>query len=110
MARAVAGPEGGNCSCCTATAFGSMDAGAAPCQTPAESVCLRRTPVGKTKGTVWTAADYDRAALKYSRSLPLEHFMEALPQSTQREITLESLALLRARRPEVQVFNELLVQ
>lgn len=36
--------------------------------------------------------------------------MEALPQSTQREITLESLALVRARRPQVQVFNELLVQ
>jgi Uma2 family endonuclease len=36
--------------------------------------------------------------------------MEATPHSTQREITLESLALLRARRPDVQVFNELLVQ
>lgn len=36
--------------------------------------------------------------------------MEATPQGTQREITLESLALLKARRPDVQVFNELLVQ
>ncbi len=57
-----------------------------------------------------TEADYERAAEEYCRSLPLEHFMEAIPQSTQREITLESLALLRARRADVQVFNELLVQ
>jgi Uma2 family endonuclease len=36
--------------------------------------------------------------------------MEALPQATQREITLESFALLRLRRPDVHSFNELLVQ
>lgn len=53
---------------------------------------------------------YERAAEEYLRSLPLEHFMEAVPQATQREITLASLALVKARRPEVQVFNELLVQ
>jgi Uma2 family endonuclease len=53
---------------------------------------------------------YYEAAQEYLRKLPLEHFMEATPQATQREITLESLALVRARRPEVQVFNELLVQ
>ena len=53
---------------------------------------------------------YYKEAQDYLRKLPLEHFMEATPQATQREITLESLALLRARRPEVQVFNELLVQ
>jgi Uma2 family endonuclease len=52
-------------------------------------------------------ADY---AWEYLRSLPLEHFMEATAQATQRKITLESLDLLHARRPEVQVFNELLVQ
>jgi hypothetical protein len=44
------------------------------------------------------------------RSLPLEHFAEAFGQSHQRGITLKSLAVLTARRPEVQVFNELLVQ
>jgi Uma2 family endonuclease len=53
---------------------------------------------------------YERAAQEYLRSLPPEHFMEAVPQATQREITLASLALVKARRPEVQVFNELLVQ
>jgi Uma2 family endonuclease len=53
---------------------------------------------------------YYQAAQDYLRKLPLEHFMEATPQATQREITLESLALVRARRPDVQVFNELLVQ
>jgi Uma2 family endonuclease len=53
---------------------------------------------------------YDKAAEAYLRSLPLEHFMEATAQATQRKITLESLDLLSARRPDVQVFNELLVQ
>jgi Uma2 family endonuclease len=57
-----------------------------------------------------TDIDYEAAALAYLRSLPLEHFMEAIPQATQREITLESLALLKARLPDVHVFNELLVQ
>ena len=36
--------------------------------------------------------------------------MESTPQATQREITVESLALVRARRSDFQVFNELLVQ
>ena len=53
---------------------------------------------------------YYEAAQEYLRSLPPEHFMEATPQATQRKITLESLDLVHARRPEVQVFNELLVQ
>jgi Uma2 family endonuclease len=53
---------------------------------------------------------YYAAAQEYLRKLPLEHFMEATPQATQRKITLESLDLVHARRPDVQVFNELLVQ
>ena len=53
---------------------------------------------------------YYEAAQAYLRSLPPEHFMEATPQATQRKITLESLDLVHARRPDVQVFNELLVQ
>ena len=53
---------------------------------------------------------YEEAAQAYLRSLPPEHFMEAIPQATQREITLASLALLKVRRPDVHVFNELLVQ
>jgi Uma2 family endonuclease len=57
-----------------------------------------------------TDIDYEAAARAYLRSLPLEHFMEAVPQARQREITLESLALLKARRPDLHVFNELLVQ
>jgi Uma2 family endonuclease len=36
--------------------------------------------------------------------------MEAVGQGTQRKVTLESLDLVHARRPDVQVFNELLVQ
>jgi hypothetical protein len=53
---------------------------------------------------------YYEAAQRYLRKLPPEHFMEATAQATQRKITLESLDLVHARRPEVQVFNELLVQ
>jgi Uma2 family endonuclease len=53
---------------------------------------------------------YYEAAQEYLKSLPLEHFMESTPQATQREIALESLALVRARRCDVHVFNELLVQ
>ena len=53
---------------------------------------------------------YSEAAREYLASLPLEHHMEATPQATQREITVESFALLRLRRPEVHYFNELLVQ
>src|SRR5260370_31538107 len=56
------------------------------------------------------AVHYAEAAHDYLRSLPLEHFMEATAQATQRKITLESLDLVHARRPDVQVFNELLVQ
>ncbi len=53
---------------------------------------------------------YEEAAEAYLRSLPPEHFMEAEAQATQRKITLESLDVLTTRRPDVQVFNELLVQ
>jgi Uma2 family endonuclease len=54
--------------------------------------------------------EYAEAAEAYLRSLPPEHFMESTAQSVQREITSESLALVRADRPEVQYFNELCVQ
>jgi Uma2 family endonuclease len=53
---------------------------------------------------------YEWAEQRYLRSLPLEHFMEATAQGTQREITLESFALVKVYRPDVQCFNELLVQ
>jgi Uma2 family endonuclease len=53
---------------------------------------------------------YEREAQAYLRSLPPEHFMEVTDQSHQGGITLASFALLHAARPEVQYFNELLVQ
>jgi Uma2 family endonuclease len=56
------------------------------------------------------AVTYEEWAQTYLRNLPPEHFMEAIGQATQREITLESLSLVKAHRPEVHVFNELLVQ
>jgi Uma2 family endonuclease len=54
--------------------------------------------------------EYEEAAEAYLRSLPPEHFMEATAQAMQRKITLESLDLVHARRPDVHIFNELLVQ
>ncbi len=53
---------------------------------------------------------YAEAAEAYLRSLPLEHFMEAVPQATQRKITVVSMDLVRLHRSEVQTFNELLIQ
>lgn len=53
---------------------------------------------------------YYNAAQEYLRSLPMEHFMEAVPQATQRKITVASMELVHAARPDVQTFNELLVQ
>src|SRR5437764_12161284 len=52
----------------------------------------------------------DEAEREYLRSLPLEHFMEATDHARQREITLESFALIREARPDIRCFNELLVQ
>jgi Uma2 family endonuclease len=66
--------------------------------------------MASTKPKALIAVAYEAAAQEYLRSLPLEHFMEAIPQATQRKITLESLDLLKLRRPDVQAFNELLVQ
>jgi Uma2 family endonuclease len=63
-----------------------------------------------TKPRALIALAYEEAAQEYLRSLPPEHFMEATPQARQRKITLESLDLVSARRPDVQLFNELLVQ
>jgi Uma2 family endonuclease len=53
---------------------------------------------------------YEEEAQAYLHSLPPEHFMEAIEQATQREITVESLALVKANRADVHVFSELLVQ
>src|SRR5437762_1365034 len=53
---------------------------------------------------------YEEAAEAYLRSLPPEHFMEATAQGKQREITMESLALVKPLRDDLHYFNELLVQ
>jgi Uma2 family endonuclease len=53
---------------------------------------------------------YYEAAQAYLRSLPLEHFMEATRQGTQRKASLASLSLVEARRRDFHLFNELLVQ
>lgn len=53
---------------------------------------------------------YEWAERRYLKSLTLEDFMESTPQAKQREITLSSFAQIRVARPDVQCFNELLVQ
>jgi hypothetical protein len=47
---------------------------------------------------------------EYFAKVPQEDFMDTPNQATQREITLESFALLKRSRPEVHYFNGLLVQ
>ncbi len=58
----------------------------------------------------WTLADYERAAREYCASLPPEHFMESVGQSTQRKVSWHSLDYVALRRGRMQVLNELLVQ
>src|SRR5262249_11002062 len=55
-------------------------------------------------------AFFEQAARDYLASLPLEHFMEATAQAKQREIFVESMAVAHALRPDIQPFNELLLQ
>src|SRR5579864_6939837 len=57
-----------------------------------------------------TREDYERDAREYHASLPLEHFMEATPQATQREVTLASFNELKSRLAGIGYFNELQVQ
>jgi hypothetical protein len=54
--------------------------------------------------------EYENAAQAYLRSLPPEHFMEAVPQATQRKIFVVSADLIEPHHPEMHSFNELLVQ
>ncbi len=53
---------------------------------------------------------YFRSAQEYLSKLRPEQVMEAVPQARQREITVESFALVAVHRPDIQTFNELLVQ
>lgn len=66
--------------------------------------------MSSAKPKILTEINYESAAQDYLRSLTLEHFMEATDQATQRQITLDSLTVLKVFLPEVQIFNELLVQ
>jgi Uma2 family endonuclease len=64
----------------------------------------RRTPSPETE------IDFEQAARDYCARLPLEHFMEAIPQATQRKIFVVAGDLVHALRPDIHAFNELLVQ
>jgi Uma2 family endonuclease len=56
------------------------------------------------------ACSYEEYARQYQRKLRLENIMEGTDQATQRAITLESLGLVKARRKDFHLFNELLIQ
>lgn len=64
----------------------------------------------KPKPTVFSRKTYAQAAMEYSLSLTDEDLMEGTAQAKQREITLESMAVIRVSRPDVQTFNDLLIQ
>ncbi len=57
-----------------------------------------------------TAEEYDRLAYEYMASLPLEHYMELPFYGVQRGITLASFRIIAMSRPDVQTFNEVLIQ
>ena len=57
-----------------------------------------------------TTIEYDRAAEEYLLELPLEYFAQTTEQAYQHFVTNSSLGLLKAVRPDFQVFSELLIQ
>jgi Uma2 family endonuclease len=63
-----------------------------------------------TKPRILLRLEYEEAAEAYCRSLSLEHCMEAPPQANQRKITLASFEIIHVARPDIQLFNELLLQ
>src|SRR5712692_8555273 len=71
---------------------------------------VRRSSMATVRPRKLIEVRYEAAAQEYLRNLPPEHFMEAIGQSTQRKITVESLDLVAAQRPDFHVFSELLVQ
>src|SRR5206468_2244526 len=81
-----------------------------PLDSPPTPEPIRRPSMATAIPRALLEVRYEAAAQDYLRSLPLEHFMESIGQSTQRKITLESLDLVSARRPDFHVFSELLVQ
>jgi Uma2 family endonuclease len=62
------------------------------------------------KSRIITAWQYEEYAREYANNQPLEEIMESPAQARQREITLESFALVKPHRPDLHVYNELLVQ
>lgn len=60
--------------------------------------------------TIIEKVRYEMAAQEYLASLTMENQMEATAQATQRKITLESMDVIHVSRPDIQTFNELLIQ
>jgi hypothetical protein len=68
----------------------------------------RMTPTAPTDARLVEV--YERAAREYYRSLPIEETIDPVSQGVSRHITLASFSLIHALRPDVQCFNELLIE
>src|SRR5665213_3163034 len=55
-------------------------------------------------------ADAAEEYLNFLKKEHPEHFMESVAQAAQRKITVASLDLVAAERPDVHVYSELLIQ
>lgn len=66
--------------------------------------------MNRTKPTIPERVKYEVAAQEYLAGLTEENFMESTSQANQRKITVESMDVVRTARPDVQTFNELLIQ
>ncbi|MBA4190873.1 MAG: hypothetical protein C0467_23035 [Planctomycetaceae bacterium] len=55
-------------------------------------------------------AMYDESARRYYLSLPIEETIDTLRQANSRKIVLSSFSMMKAKRPDVHCFNELLIE
>ena len=63
-----------------------------------------------SKPAILQKLEFDEAAQVYLKSLTIENIMEADQQGQQRIITVNSLSQILKVRPDVHLYNELLVQ
>lgn len=54
--------------------------------------------------------DWDQEARDYAERLPVEHYMEGVSQAKQRKLFVFAAEMVCVERPDIQAFNELLVQ
>lgn len=55
-------------------------------------------------------AELDESAREYYRSLPVEDTIDTVPQANARRALLSSFRVIKAKRPDLHYFNELLIE